>query len=603
MAHKLHLYRETMPLWFASAPAGPAEDSPLGRTKSFANWRTNVAICLALTLITFAVFGQTSHFEFLNFDDEDFISNNAKLAAGLSGKGMAWAFTANLTFHEPAAEYWEPLTLLSRLADVQLHGYSAGPHHLTNVILHLIAGLLLFAAMRRLLGASLRSGFIAALFLVHPLHVEAVAWLVARKDILNAMFFFATIWAYAWYAARPSLARYALVFGAFLCANLAKPMGVSLPFVLLLLDYWPLRRLKARFDRRSLTAVADKLPLFAIAFGVALLALLDQRAYGAIGDTTLFPLHVRVANAAISYCVYLGQTFLPFNLAILYPHPGTDISWSVAAMSAVCVTLITLFCCWHARTRPWLLVGWFWFVIVLLPVAGIVQIGEMARADRYTYVSLVGIFIAVTQEIRERAKGWRATQPWLEGALGASALAIVLSASFAAWRLTSTWHDSVSVFTRAISVTDDNYIAQANLGSALFAAGRREEGIAHYREAVRLHADVLDYHRQTAKAAETRGDYVTAIHYYEKVLTLLPWETDVHQRLADLLVRTGQYGKALGQYNEVLRYRRDAVAPRIEMARIFIAQGKFGEARRMVEAVQRREPENADAHALAGQLR
>lgn len=270
-----------------------------------------VLICITLTALTLIVFAQTFSFKFLNFDDNLFISENQRLTQGLSAKGVTWAFTANLTHHDPTAEYWEPLTLISRLADVQFAGMDAGAHHRTNVLLHLVAGLVLFGAVRALLRSDVKAAIIAALFLIHPLHVEPVAWLSARKDVMNGLFSFATIWAYTWYAALPSWRRYALVFLAFLGANMAKPMAVSLPFVLLLLDHWPLRRLRPPLlDRASLRVIVEKLPLLLVAVAVALLAMVDQRQHGAIGDDILYPLSVRLGNAAISFWAYLCQTVL-----------------------------------------------------------------------------------------------------------------------------------------------------------------------------------------------------------------------------------------------------------------------------------------------------
>ena len=519
-----------------------------------------LSICTILALITFAIFAQTFSFEFLKFDDNVFISENPQLKQGLSAKGLAWALTANLSHFEVNAEYWEPLTLASRLMDVQLSGLDAGAHHRTNVILHLVAGLVLFGTLRQLLRCDLRSGVIAALFLIHPLHVEPVAWLSARKDVLNGLFFFATIWVYALYASRPSRLRLASVCFVFLLANMAKPMAVSLPIVLLLLDFWPLKRLKwPVVDRAAFVRLLiEKIPLILIAVVISLLAVIDQRRHGAMGDDTLYPPTVRLGSAAIGYCTYLGQTFVPANLAILYPHPGVELSWLLAAASAACLVLISGFCILSANRRPWLFVGWGWFVIVLLPVSGVVQIGEMARADRYTYVSLVGIFLLCTEQVSE----------WLTAPTGnrqyravsvASATVVILGIFMLVSRdYTKKWHDDIPIFRHALAVTSDNYIAEANLGSSLYSAGLKEEGMAHYRESIRIHAPALEHHRRTALEAERRHDLPTAIHHYGKVLTLVPWDAEIHQHLGAVLLQNGDYAKALVQYNEALRYDRGA---------------------------------------------
>ena len=580
----------------------PADHNPAPVSSPPRPWLRSLGVCVGLIAITLAVFAQTARFEFLNFDDDIMISANPKLGVGLSSTGIVWAFTANLTYHDRGVEYWQPLTAISRLADVHFFGLDAGRHHLTSVCLHLVAGLLLFAAMNALLHSTVRSAVIAALFLIHPLHVEPVAWLAARKDVLNGLFYFATIWLYAWYAARPNWKRYLAVSASFLCANMAKPMAVSLPLVLLLLDCWPLRRAVWPLHARAIMRlVAEKLPLFAIAIGVSIITIVGQQQHGAMGDAAMFPLAVRVGNAAISLCVYLGQTFVPVGLAIFYPHPGTGIDWLQALLSGACCILITAVAIAQGRARPWLLVGWLWFVVGILPVSGLVQIGEMARADRYTYVPLAGIFLLVVQQAAEslRAARDRTISKLTSGAFAAAVVAVLLAgAGLLAWKQTSTWRDSVSVFSHAIAVTDNNYVAHANLGSALFAAGRRDEGLAHYREAVRLHAPALAHHRRTAIAAEERGDWEKAVHHYGKIITLVPSDADVRQRLGAVLFRQGAYAKALVQFNEALRYQRDAVAPRIGIARTLIALSRFAEARALLETVLQLEPGNTEAQQL-----
>ncbi|MBA3273604.1 MAG: tetratricopeptide repeat protein [Chthoniobacterales bacterium] len=565
-----------------------------------------VLICIALTALTLIVFAQTFSFKFLNFDDNLFISENQRLTQGLSAKGVAWAFTANLTHHDPTAEYWEPLTLISRLADVQFAGMDAGAHHRTNVLLHLVAGLVLFGAVRALLRSDVKAAIIAALFLIHPLHVEPVAWLSARKDVMNGLFFFATIWAYTWYAALPSWRRYALVFLAFLGANMAKPMAVSLPFVLLLLDHWPLRRLRPPLlDRASLRVIVEKLPLLLVAVAVALLAMVDQRQHGAIGDDILYPLSVRLGNAAISFWAYLCQTVLPVNLAIYYPHPGRALNWTVAAPGVVGLILVVLLCIQQANRRPWLLVGFGWFAIVLLPVSGVVQIGEMARADRYTYVALVGIFLLVVEQLSEwpGARSRRShsrNETVLAGGLTIAALVALTSVSYAQ---TQTWPDSITVFGHAVAVTSDNYIAQANLGAALFDAGDQRAGREHHREAIRIHAPVLQFHRTSGFEVERRRDFAAAIQHYGKFLTVVPWDSEVRQRLGGVLLETGEYGTALAQYNEALRYERDAIPPRIGIARALIAQRRFADARGLLDRILQQDAENHEAQELLRTIR
>jgi tetratricopeptide (TPR) repeat protein len=356
-------------------------------------------------------------------------------------------------------------------------------------------------------------------------------------------------------------------------------------------------------DRAAFRLFVEKVPLILVAALIAMLAVIAQQRFGAIGDNVLYPFTVRLGSAAIGYCAYLIQTFVPTNLAILYPHPGTDLNWALAAASAGCLLLISALCILNAKRRPWLLVGWFWFVVVLLPVSGVVQIGEMARADRYTYVSLIGIFLLCIQQFSE----WL-VHPKFQGARwrtsGVAAFTCLVLGIFAvvSWRQTKTWYDSISVFRHALAVTSDNYIAEANLGSAYFDAGRKAEGLAHYHEAIRLHAPALEHHRRTALEAERRGQLPVAIYHYGKVLTLVPWDREVHQRLGSVLLRNGDYAKALVQYNEALRYDRNAIPPRLGVARVLIAQQRFVEARGLLNAILTRDPENEEAKALLGTL-
>jgi len=588
----------------------PDRESPLRFAGPPRRWPLSLAICIGLTALTFAVFWQTTQFGFLNYDDDLFISENPKLAAGLSRPGIAWAFTANLTHHEPGAEYWEPLTLITRLADVQFHGLNPSGHHLTSVLLHLAAGLMLFGAMNALLRSAVRAGFIAALFLIHPLHVEAVAWLAARKDVMNGLFYFATLWAYAWYAARPDWRRYALVCAGFLAANMAKPMAVSLPLVLLLLDFWPLGRISRPLSipssiRSGLRVCVEKIPLLIIAAGVSLLAVLGQKDHGAMGDDILYPMPVRIGNAAISFCAYLGQTFVPAGLAIFYPHPGNALNWPLAAVCGMGCVAMTMVCVLQAERRPWLLVGWAWFVIVLLPVSGIVQIGEMSRADRYTYVALTGIFILCVEQAAECIGAWTpraGSSAAFRAIIASGSCAILGVAAFLAGRQTATWRDSRSVFAHAIAETDDNYIAQANLGAALFSAGRKTEGLQHYAEAIRLQAPVLEFHRRAGDEAEHRGDFDAAIHHYGKVITVLPSDAASHRRLGELLFHVGDYPKALVQFNEVLHYERNDVPARLCIARILILQHRIPEARGLLGSILHSDPVNTEARQLLDSL-
>jgi hypothetical protein len=346
-----------------------------------------MGIALALVAITLAVYLPVRQFGFVNFDDPDYVSANAHIAHGLTRAAVLWAFTTGY------AANWHPLTWLSHMIDVQVFGVNAGPQHLVNLLLHVLNTLLLFGLLHRMTGARGRSAFVAALFAVHPLHVESVAWIAERKDVLSTLFWMLTMWAYVAYVRRPSWARYLGVAIAFALGLMAKPMLVTLPAVLLLLDVWPLGRTGVtRLLRPRRALVLEKLPLFALAAVSSVMTFLVQRRGGAVSTVDQYPWASRVANALVEYVVYLGRMCWPARLSIFYPYSQSLPGWSVAG-SLVLLVALSVAVFRAGGRRPYLVVGWLWYVVTLVPVIGLIQIGTQARADRYTYVPLIGIFI------------------------------------------------------------------------------------------------------------------------------------------------------------------------------------------------------------------
>lgn len=580
----------------APSPAPPA-------TSAWKVW----AICAALALMTLLIFGQAVRYDFIAWDDDRYVAQNPALTAGLSARGVQWAFTTNLTRFSETAEYWQPLTSLTRLADYQLYGFSAGGHHATSVLIHLATGLVLFGALLRLTGTCWCSAIVAALFLVHPMHVEPVLWLSARKDLVNGLFFVAALWVYGWYAARPSWRRYLALFGAVLAANMGKPMAVSLPLVLLLLDIWPLQRLDlaaADRARRAGRLILEKAPLLLLSVGVASLAYFVQKDIGALAGADTLPLPWRCANAAVALATYVGKAFVPQDLAFFYPHLGRGLNlWLVAAcaMGALFVTGIA----WRQRlTRPWLFVGWNWFLVVLAPVLGLVQIGEQALADRYSYLSFIGLFIGVVWQVAEMANVAR--KPWLEGpvrAIGWLAGGVIAVFSAAAFFQVQTWRDSESVFTHALDVTRENYVAHYSLGAVLLEKGRHQEAMVHLREAARIREPFLRYQLSAAEAAAQRGAYPEATMRLTRVLLLVPWNAEVRFRLGTWLMLDRQPGKALVQFAEALRYRPGWVQPRIRIAAVLFSEGQVEKADLILQEVEAQEPGNVEARELRQRIR
>ncbi|MEQ1854037.1 MAG: hypothetical protein ABMA01_20895 [Chthoniobacteraceae bacterium] len=562
--------------------------------------------CVLLAVATVLVFAGARECGFICFDDNLYVDHNPALEAGLSARGLAWAFTTNLTTFSPSAEYWQPLTSLSRLADYEMSGFDPAGHHLTSVVLHLATGLALFGALRCLTKSLTRSALVAALFLLHPMHVEPVLWLSARKDVVNALFTVLTFWAYGWYAARPGWTRYSLVFLSLAAANMGKPMAVSVPFVLLLLDVWPLGRFSGREGTRWQHArrlVLEKAPFLALTIGVATLAYLVQRKIGAIAETESMPLWCRLGNAALAFMTYLLKAFVPMNLGIYYPHRGTEIPIIPAVLAALALAALS-FAAWRQRVaRPWLTVGWFWFVIMLAPVAGIIQLGQHAMADRYSYLAHAGIFAAVIWQGGEwlRAVTQKPAAP-LAFALRAALPAVLVCFSVLSFRQVKTWRSSESVFRQAIAVTSDNYLAQRNLGLTLLSLDRRDEAAVHLNEAKRLQAPFLALQLAAAEAAEKRGDHKEAITKLNGALLVIPWSAELHQRLGNLLALSHESDKALSQFRAALNYRPAWIQPRISIAVVQIGKGEVLKAEATLRDVLKKEPANTDARELLAML-
>ncbi|HUD46430.1 MAG TPA: hypothetical protein VMR33_06350 [Candidatus Baltobacteraceae bacterium] len=422
-------------------------------------------ICVVLAAMTFAVFGQTLGHDFVELDDNDYVFNNPIVARGLTLKGFYWAFG----FH---AGNWHPLTWFSHMLDCQLYGLHPGGHHLTNVLLHAATVILLFLVLRQMTGALWRSAFVAAVFAIHPLRVESVAWVAERKDVLSGLFFVLTIGAYVRYARSPwSLPRYGLVMLLYALGLMSKPMLVTLPLILLLLDYWPLKRTES--PRRL---VVEKLPFQALSAAACVATLLAQRA--GIQSSGSFSLVNRLGNALVACVVYLGQMVWPAGLAVLYPFPSKGLPSGEIALAAILLAGISAAAWAGWRTRPWLLFGWVWYLVMLLPVMGLIQVGGQAHADRYTYLPQIGIYVAVTWLVAD----WRLSRT-VFGALMTGVLAVLI---FCAWRQTAYWQNSETLWTRDLSCTTANDVAQNGLATALLRKGRAAEALSHYEEALRI---------------------------------------------------------------------------------------------------------------------
>ena len=428
-------------------------------------------IYFALALMTLTVFLQIRNFDFVNYDDYAYVRDNQHVLSGLTADNVIWAFTTGYNAN------WHPVTWLSLMLDCQLFGPDPGRIHLVNVFLHLANALLLFAILKKITGSLWPSAFVAAVFAVHPMHVESVAWIAERKDVLSTLFLLMTVAAYAGYVKCPSVYRYCATLTMFALGLMAKPMLVTLPFVLLLLDYWPLNRFELfpPSDRRKMLyrCAIEKIPFFALAVVSSVVTFMVQRAGGAMADTNVVFWGKRFVNAIISYTQYIGKMFWPENLAVFYPLDAAGIPLWQIVLSGLLLAGMTFLVLYAGRTRKYLPVGWFWFLGTLVPVIGLVQVGSQAYADRYTYIPYVGLFIMIAWGLPELLSKWRYHRP----ALSISMIIVLIAMGTAAHRQVSVWKDSLTLFSHALEVTQNNCLVNNNLGTAYADLGRYPEAI------------------------------------------------------------------------------------------------------------------------------
>ena len=517
-------------------------------------------VCVVLAALTLAAYGPVWRLGFIDFDDPVYVSENRDVLAGLSGAGLVWAFTTT------ECANWHPLTWLSLMLDATFGGSNPRVYHATNLLLHVTNVLLLFLVLLRMTGCRRRSAFVAALFAVHPQHVESVAWIAERKDVLSTLFWLLTLGAYARYAARPAMGRYAAVVAMLALGLMAKPMLVSLPLVLLLLDVWPLRRLGTVPWRRLL---AEKIPLLVVAAASSIVTLIVQKpAMEALADV---PFGERARNALSSCIVYLAKMFWPARLAVFYPFPRGGISWVEAAVAAIVLATLSVAALVLARRRPWIPVGWFWYLLTLVPVLGLVQIGSQARADRYTYVPLIGLFVIVAWSVPSSAG-----RPRARALVTAGTAAVLLALSAGTWAQVDRWRSDLALFTHAAAATGPNAFAQFKIAEAEDAEGDDETAVAHLREALRIQPGYAKarFNLTSLLAKQGKIDEVAASCREEQAL----WPTS-ENTLIDLGVLAflqGRSDEAAARFEEALRRYPDSVAAKhnLDVARGVTAAGE-----------------------------
>ena len=551
------------------------------------------AVCLLLAAITFAVFGQTAGFGFVNYDDDTYVYENPVVEKGLTLKGAVWALTYGKIGH------WHPLTWLTHMADCQAFGLWAGGHHLTNVALHAVAAAVLFLALREMTGSLWPCAFVAAVFAIHPLRVESVAWIAERKDVLGGVFFMLTLWAYARYAHRPSCWRHAAVALAYALGLLCNNMLVTLPVVLLLLDWWPLQRVPLDGDGGGKVGAArlmalfgglvkEKIPLFLLSVGSCVATVLEP---DKMPDSHRLPFLERFGNAVVSYGVYLRQMVFPVELATPYPNPPDGQPFWKVALALVVLAAISVIVLACRKGRPYLLVGWLWYLGMLVPMIGIIQISYYAHADRCTYLPGIGLVLAGTWAVEDWSLLWQHRRAGL-GGLMAAIIGILM---VCAWIQTGYWKSNEILWTHTLDCTTGNYVAHNNLATALTQKGRMDEAISHCRQAVEIRPYFAEAYNNLGNALLQKGKADEAITQFQQALQINPALAEAHMNLGNALLQKGKADEAITQFQQALQIRPDLAEAQISLGTALGRKARVEEAIACYQKALEIKPDYAEA--------
>lgn len=533
-------------------------------TEDAAKWRLPLALLL-IAALTVAVYWPMLHNGFIDFDDDDYVTVNMAVRQGLTFKGFIWAFS---TFH---AANWHPLTWLSHMLDVELYGLNPLGHHATSLLLHAANSLLLCALLHRLTGFVGRSMVVAMLFAIHPLHVESVAWVAERKDVLSTLFWLLTMWAYTGYAHNPSLKRYLPVVAFFALGLMSKQMLVTLPAILLLMDYWPLNRLSSRQGESGANQVGikvllvEKIPLVVLSAAASLVILRAHASVGALfhvdGDTIL----LHSGNAFLSYVKYIRNMFWPVDLALFYPFEPSAVTALNVAGAVSLLAVITGLVAVQRKRRPYLVFGWFWYLITLLPVIGFIRVGGQALADRYTYIPLIGLFLMIVWGGAEAAGTWRKGFPAVAGV----AVIVVIILSVLTVAQIRYWQNSYDLFAHALAVVERNWLAHNNMGILLSQHNRNDEAISHFQESVRINPDGDVGFRNLGNAYQMAGKGPQAIEAFRQAVWINPNDAESHYRLGYAYLLSGNSDLAYQEYRQLLRLDESRASSLLDSIRMF----------------------------------
>jgi Tfp pilus assembly protein PilF len=519
-----------------------------------------VTVCIVLTLLCIAVFGQALWFDFIRFDDPAYVTDNTRVQSPLTLDGLKWLFL------NTDAGFWHPLTWLSFMMDHRFFGLNSGGYHLTNLLLHLLNTLLLFWLFHRMTKEIWPSALIAAFFALHPLHVETVAWISKRKDLLSAFFWMLSLCAYVDYTEKENAKQYLLVMLFFTLALMSKPMAVTLPVVMIILDFWPLKRLSARKD--IISQLKEKSPFFLLAAVFSLITVYIRYDRGNPFVNTI-PFSYRLANAPVALVTYLKKTFLPYDLAVFYPFPS-DVPVDQVIIASVVLIVISVAVVLWVKKMPLLLAGWLWYVVTLLPVLGIIQVSERAFSDNYTYLPLIGVTVMFVWGIGS----WSTNQALRKRILLPAAILTILVLSLLSWKQCSTWQNSITVFGHAARVTKNNFLAHTNLAFAFSLQGKNEEALYHFSEVIRINPHFPEGYYNRATTYGEMGRYALAMEDFQKAIALKPDYVDAHYNMGTVYAKTGRYHDAIKKYDEALRINPNYVLAYCGRGLAYLLQGK-----------------------------
>jgi tetratricopeptide (TPR) repeat protein len=556
-------------------------------------------IYAVLALVTIIAFEQVRLNEFIGYDDDRYVTENPQVKAGMTPESVHWALTTT------AIGYWHPLALLSHMLDCELFGLEPSRHHLTSLFFHVANTLLLFWVLKRMTGAVWASSFVAAVFAIHPLHVESVAWISERKDVLSGLFWMLTIAAYVRYAERPSVGRYLMVVLGLSAGLMAKPMVVTMPFVLLLLDFWPLGRFSTPQAepvtpnyRKSMTyrLIGEKIPLFVLTAVLCVVTYIVPKSRGVAVSMEFVSLNSRIENALVSYVSYIWKMLNPSRLAVLYPHPGDSLPVWKTIVCLLTLVVVSAGIVYLGRRRRYLAVGWLWYLGTLLPVIGLVQAGAQAMADRYTYLPSIGILIMIAWGVSDLVAKWR----YRRIGLGVTAGIVLTTLAICTRVQLRHWRNNLALFGHALKVTENNYVMHSNYGGALFEEGRFDEALAHFNEALRINPQYSDARRNVGIVLLRQGKIDEAIAAFAEVLSYRGEWPITHNYLGLAQAQKGEFELAVQNYNAALQFKPDYVEALKNLGIALKEQGKTNEAINKWRAGLEIEADNPDIHYNMG---